>query len=332
MDIRELGRLDLNLLVALEALLEERSVSLAAERLYISQSAMSKTLGRLRDVFDDPLFIRQSSSMVPTPRAQQLAVQLPEVLRQVQSMMQPLEFDPLTYQGEFNLMVQGHLGMWLLPILLERLHRTGPHIRLRTLAICEDPIEQLGKGTLDFVLHAEYQSYPPKHKLMTLGFAQPVLLVRKGHPLEGTVPSWADLEKYPHVRLIIPEFENIQFQGDVDGWEDSEFFRREFELVPHLFTDHLFTALRVVMASDYIFPAPPLFMEQDEFAREVISIPLPSGEEIAVKYVMVHHERIEHSPAHEFLRSEILDVVEEFRHRYGLPCLEDMRMQRHLAY
>ena len=69
MDIRELGRLDLNLLVALEALIEEGSVSRAAERLYITQSAMSKTLGRLRELFDDPLFIRRGSGMVPTPRA-----------------------------------------------------------------------------------------------------------------------------------------------------------------------------------------------------------------------------------------------------------------------
>ena len=70
MDIRDLGRLDLNLLVALEALLEERSVSKAAERLYITQSAMSKTLGRLRDLFDDQLFVRRGSGMVPTPRAE----------------------------------------------------------------------------------------------------------------------------------------------------------------------------------------------------------------------------------------------------------------------
>ena len=69
MDIRELGRLDLNLLVALEALIEEGSVSKAAERLFITQSAMSKTLGRLRELFDDPLFIRRGSGMVPTPRA-----------------------------------------------------------------------------------------------------------------------------------------------------------------------------------------------------------------------------------------------------------------------
>ena len=131
MDIRELGRLDLNLLVALEALLEERNVSQAAERLFITQSAMSKTLGRLRDLFDDPLFIRKASGMVPTPRAEQLAQHLPQVLQAVQRMVQPLEFDPLTCDMEFKLLVQGHTGVWFLPELLGRLSTSACRERNR---------------------------------------------------------------------------------------------------------------------------------------------------------------------------------------------------------
>src|SRR5210317_927284 len=99
MDIHRLARTDLNLLVALEALLEERNVSRAAERLYITQSAMSKTLGRLRELFDDPLFIRKAGEMVPTPRALQLAEHLPALLLAVQAMIRPVEFNPLTYDG-----------------------------------------------------------------------------------------------------------------------------------------------------------------------------------------------------------------------------------------
>ncbi len=68
MDIRQIARIDLNLLIALQVLLEERNVSRAAERLYITQPAMSKTLGRLREVFDDPLFIRSSHGVRPTPK------------------------------------------------------------------------------------------------------------------------------------------------------------------------------------------------------------------------------------------------------------------------
>ena len=144
--------------------------------------------------------------------------------------------------------------------------------------------------------------------------------------------TWEMLEQYPHVRLIIPELSNIQFQGEIRSLEESEFFQREQRVVPHLQTDHLYTAIRVVLSSDYLFPAPPLFMEQDDLARDLIGLPLPGGEELSIKYVMVSHERVQHSPVHAFMRGEILRVIEQFRHKYGLPCLEDLRAQRNLPY
>jgi hypothetical protein len=149
------------------------------------------------------------------------------------------------------------------------------------------------------------------------------------------------LAQHPHVRLIIPEFSNIQFQGQVKSsqllaparsLEDSEFFQRESEIVPHLQTDHLYTALRVVLTSDYLYPAPPLFMEQDGLTEDLIALPLPGDEEITITYVMVSHERVQYSAAHEFMRGEILEIIEQFRHKYGLPCLADLRAQRNLLY
>lgn len=344
MELRDLGRLDLNLLVALEALLEEQNVSQAAQRLFITQSAMSKTLGRLRELFDDPLFIRKSSGMLPTPRAKELARHLPAVLQAVTAMVQPGEFDPLTYDGEFNLMIQGHMGVWILPRLLDRLRTTAPHLRLRTLSTCERPLEKIAAGELDLLLHAEHKRYPPGVKLATLGFAPPVLLARKGHPLEGKDLTWDMVVEYPHVRLIIAEMSDIdirinrdmdrdngRYKDQISG-EESEFFRREREVVPHLRTDHLYTAIRVVLSSDYLFPAPPLFMEQEDLAGELIALPWPGDEAIAVKYVMVNHERNDHSPAHQFLAGEVLHVIEEFRQHYDLPGLQAMRQQRDLPY
>jgi DNA-binding transcriptional LysR family regulator len=191
----------------------------------------------------------------------------------------------------------------------------------------------LAAGELDFVLHAEHKSYPPDFQLATLGYAQPVLLARKGHPLDGRQDlTWDGLVQYPHVRLIIPELADIQFHGQVKNLEESEFFRREMEVVPHMQTDHLYTALRIVLSSDYLFPAPPLFMEKDELAGELIALPLPGGEEVTLTYVMVSHARVRHSVAHEFMRGEILQIIEQFRHKYGLPCLEDLRAGHNLPY
>ena len=328
MDIRELGRLDLNLLVALEALLEERNVSRAADRLYITQSAMSKTLGRLRELFDDPLFIRKASGMVPTPRAEQLARHLPQVLQAVQTMIQPAIFDPLTYEGEFSLLVQGHMGIWFLPALIERLNRHAPGVRLRAISSAPDVAERLANGSLDFALQAERQAYPPDIRLTTLGYASPGFLARKGHPLEGKELTREMLLQYPQVMLTLSEVAEIQFLTR----QGSPFILRGADVKLHLETDNLLAAIKVVRQSDYIFPAPPLFVERDELGWDLIDLALPEGEEISVKYVLVRHERIENSPAHEFLCSEILETTECFRKKYGLPTLAELRAQRKLDY
>ncbi|MCB1701478.1 MAG: LysR family transcriptional regulator [Pseudomonadales bacterium] len=328
MDIRELGRLDLNLLVALEALIEEGNVSRAAERLFISQSAMSKTLGRLRELFDDPLFIRKGSGMVPTPRAEQLAELLPKVLLAVQDMLTPPTFDPISYEGQFNLLVQGHMGQWLLPLLIERLSQRAPLIRLSALSRAEKPFDQLNNGKLDFILQAHLHKYPPGLRLTTLGYAPPLLLARQGHPLEGKELTWEDVLPYPHVQLVIDELANIQF---LTG-KKSSFLRQMATVVPNLVTDQLLTAIQVVRGSDYLFPAPPLFLEQADLSHELIALPLPEGEEVTLRYVMVNHERVDVSPAHMFVYREIMQVIDSFRVKYGLSSLAQLRAQRKLAY
>lgn len=328
MDIRELGRLDLNLLVALEALLEERSVSGAAARLFITQSAMSKTLGRLRELFGDPLFVRRGSSMIPTPRAEQLAARLPQVLLAVQDMFAPASFDPLTYKGQFNLLVQGHMGVWLLPMLLERLQTRAPGIRLATVSRVDDAFEQLSNGKLDFLLQAEKQAYPGELRLTTIGYAPPTLLARKGHPLEGQKITWERVLRFPHVQLSLEELQEIQLHTG----RNSKISQHLREVTPNLQTDQLYTAVQVVRHSDYLFPAPPLFMEQDDISKDLISLPLPEGEEVTVKYVMVNHERVNHSAPHDFIYREMLAVIDTFRARYDLPTLEQLRKLRKLEY
>jgi DNA-binding transcriptional LysR family regulator len=327
-DIRELGRLDLNLLVALEALLEERSVSRAAERLFITQSAMSKTLGRLRELFGDPLFVRRGSSMIPTPRAEQIARQLPGVLLSVQEMFAPSNFDPLDYEGQFNLLVQGHMGVWLLPMLLERFAGKAPGVRLSAVSRVEDAFEKLSNGQLDFLLQAERQTYPNDVRLTTIGYAPPTILARRGHPLEGQELTWEAVLQYPHVQLIIDELSELQFEVA----RDSEFMKHLAKAEPNLYTDQLFTAVQMVRKSDYLFPAPPLFMEQNDLSDTLIALPLPGGEDVTMKYVLVNHQRINQSPAHEFLYREMLEVIDIFRLKYNLPPLAQLRKLRNLDY
>lgn len=327
-NIQELARLDLNLLVALEALLEEGSVSRAAERLYVTQSAMSKTLGRLRSLFDDPLFVRRGGNMLPTPRAEQLGRQLPALLQAVHELVQPETFDPTSYEGEFHLVVQGHMGVWFLPELVQRLQHTAPGVRLNCQSRADDAYERLAAGSLDLILHTERQHYPPEVQLTTLGFAQPTLLARKGHPLDGTAPGWDEIRAYPQVMLLLRDLAEIQFVAE----ENSPFLQFESTVQPQFETDDLQTALQVVRQTDYLFPAPPMFIEQFDTARSLVPLPLPGGEELSVTYVAVQHERTANSAPHNFLFNEVLATTETFRGRFGLPTLQQMRQLRGLAY
>lgn len=328
MDIRDLGRLDLNLLVALEALLEERSVSRAAERLFVTQSAMSKTLGRLRELFDDQLFVRQGGSMVPTPRATQLAEKLPEVLLAVQAMVQPLVFDPATYRGEMTVLVQGYMGAWFLPALLARLRESAPDLRVTAIARDAAPFDKLASGALDFALQIERLSYPPELDLTTLAFAQPVLLARKGHPLEGKNFGIDDVVAFPQVSLLSTDIAETRFhEGDA-----SLVLEYERRMTPHYQTDDLQIAMEIVRHSDCLFPAPPLFIEQFNLSRYVAALPVPGLEDVSIKYVAVRHERVIGSPPHDFFYDQIIATTEAFRARFGLPNLADLRARRDLSY
>lgn len=328
MDIRDLGRLDLNLLVALEALLEERSVSRAAERLYVTQSAMSKTLGRLRELFDDQLFVRRGSGMVPTPRAEQLGARLPEVLQAVQGMIQPLQFEPLAYEGQMNLLAQGPLGAWFVPSLVARLQRSAPGLKLRVFSRVDHPFEQLATGALDVALQVEQREYPPDLELTTLAFAEPVLLARKGHPLEGTEFTLDDVARYPQVSLMSTDIGDLRFhQGDAE--QVLEYQRRTEAQVE---TDDLQTAVQIVGETDCLFPAPPLLMQQFNLSRFVVALPIPGLSDLSIRYVAVRPQRTLGSAAHEFFYSQIIELTEEFRARMGLPTLEELREQRDLAY
>lgn len=266
--------------------------------------------------------------MVPTPRAEQLAQDLPAVLRAVQDMVQPREFDPLNYDGVFNLVVQGHMGVWFLPALMARLRETAPNIRISALSRSNDYFEKLSTGALDFVLQVELNSYPPDMELTTLAFAVPALLARKGHPLEGETLTLERIMAYPQASLTAIDLSQVQFHSG----DHSQLLAYQQELVPTFETDDLQTAIQLVLNSDFLFPAPPLFLEQFEMARHLVALPLPGGEEISIKYVAVKHKRVENSPPHDFLYGEILATTEMFRRRFELPTLPELRKLRKLDY
>ena len=155
METNDLAKIDLNLLISLQVLIQEQSVSRAAERLYITQPAMSKTLSRLRELFDDPLFTRSSHGMRPTPRTQELARQLDGVLAGIHQLVAGSRFNPQTFVGEVSLALSEYIGLALLPDLMASLENQAPHLSVRVISRAENQLEQPALGELDFAIHAQ---------------------------------------------------------------------------------------------------------------------------------------------------------------------------------
>ena len=148
--MNDLRRIDLNLLVILDALLGEQHVTRAAERLHLSQPAVSHALARLRDLLGDPLLVRAGSGLAPTARALELAAPLAETLAQVQSLLAPNTFDPASARRTFRLAMSDYGAAIILPGLIRTLRAQAPGIDLQiSHASREGMVEGLLNGDID---------------------------------------------------------------------------------------------------------------------------------------------------------------------------------------
>jgi DNA-binding transcriptional LysR family regulator len=147
------GRLDLNLLVALDALLTERSVSLAADRLCLSQSATSSALGRLREYFGDDLLVVRGRQMVLTARAEELVDPVRAVLEQVrQTIAVAPQFDPATSDRQIRLMASDYSTEVLVAKVVNELAEVAPNMRFEIQPMGDNPVDLLERGQIDLLL------------------------------------------------------------------------------------------------------------------------------------------------------------------------------------
>jgi LysR family transcriptional regulator, nod-box dependent transcriptional activator len=151
-----LDAFDLNLLVAFEALIEERNVTRAARRLHVTQSAMSASLKRLRDSFGDPILAQHGKAMVPTPYALALAPEVSASLAALRRLTRPNRaFDPGTASRVFRIAASDYITTVLLAPLVAAIEREAPRIRLEIVLPDESTPERLAKGEFDLILTPE---------------------------------------------------------------------------------------------------------------------------------------------------------------------------------
>lgn len=191
--------LDLNLLVALDRLLDERSVTRAAERTHVTQSAMSGALNRLRDYFDDELLVQVGRRLLPTPLAESLVEPVRNIVRSVEATihLRP-EFDPTTSDRRFQLLMSDYVEMVLMTALLPRLQQLAPGIVIELLPYLDAPWERLDRGDIDLLVI-------PAHDLRPAHPSEPLFkddyccVMWSGNPAAESAPTRDDYFAAGHI-------------------------------------------------------------------------------------------------------------------------------------
>ncbi|MGU1062143.1 LysR family transcriptional regulator [Pseudomonas aeruginosa] len=180
--MKDIKTLDLNLLKALDVLLDECNVTRAATRLGVTQPAMSGMLTRLRENFGDPLFVRAQRGIVPTQRALELGAPLKQVISEIGALLQPPVFDPSSARLTFTIAATDYALRAIAVPFLSALKRQAPHVQVALVPIDDKQVQtQLERGDIDMALVTP-ESTPPDLHARNLFEEHYVCVLREGHP------------------------------------------------------------------------------------------------------------------------------------------------------
>jgi DNA-binding transcriptional LysR family regulator len=295
--------LDLNLLVALRALLVERHVTRAAARVRLSQPAMSHALARLRALLGDPLLVRTPKGMQPTPRAAAMREPLERALEDLGRLLAPQAFDPKTSAQRFRVSTSDYAELVLLPSLAARVWAEAPGVDLAVSVFAGGAVAALGDDRIDLVITPPLGGGEPAPGLhqQRLFDERFVCVVREDHPLARRRMSIDDFAALPHA-LITPRGQSAR--GAVDDALEAIGKRRRIALeIPHFLV-----APHVVRETDVVLTlaARVARLMAPMLGLRVLPPPL---EVPGFSMAMLWHERSHADPAHAWLRRRIAEVA-----------------------
>lgn len=294
-----LSGIDMNLLVSLHWLLEERSVTRAAAKMGVSQPAMSHMLARLRAQLSDPLFVRAGRGISPTPRAESLARPLAALLRSAEQLLRPPIFDPATTKAELRLATSDYCVALLLPRVVDRLRREAPGLRLSVLPWTASSRADLDRGTLDVGVHplATGPSGLIRRRLFDERFACLVCArssaAREGLDLEGYVAR-------PHVLAGVT--------GIGKGHVNEQLERMGLQRTVVLRISQILAAPLSIAGTDLVLTIPRrLATRLASFAGLAVLEPPPELSLPTFGFDQVWHERNHEDPAHQWFRGVVAE-------------------------
>lgn len=283
--MRDIRTIDLNLLRALDALLDERNVSKAADRLGVTQPAVSGMLTRLRGSFDDALFVRSQRGVQPTLRALEMAGPIKQILVDVEILLRPTAFDPKTASFTLTLAVTDYALQAVVVPFVTKLRRYAPGIRVATRPVDNDRVaQQFERGELDLALMTPDSAPLDLHSRRVFDETY-VCALRAGHP--DATGAGISLDRFCALDHALVSFTGGSFHGITDDALAQQGRKRHVALSLHSFL----ALAEVLRMTDLIAVVPRrLAASADGLALAEPPIAIPGFTKLAVWHGRTHND------------------------------------------
>jgi DNA-binding transcriptional LysR family regulator len=304
------NQLDLNLLRVFDAILETRSVTVAASTLGLTQSTVSNQLARLREAFDDPLFVRTSEGMVPTPRAEAMADPIRKSLVAIRFCVEEqLGFDPSTSDRTFKIYMSDVGQMVFLPRVLERTSRIAPLVNIHSVQVPRARMRDMAleAGEVDLAM-GYFEDFDGSYRQQKLFEERYVGMVRRGHP---TIRDTLPLATFLNTPQMV-----YQPRGGGHGHQENA--------VEQVFVDaglprrvavraaHAMGVTSIVSSTDLLVVVPSRLAAACRELADVSILPLPV--DIPSFQIKQHwHERFHRDPGNCWLRRLVAELFQDHR-------------------
>jgi DNA-binding transcriptional LysR family regulator len=289
-----LRNLDLNLLQPLRALLEERHVTRAAKRSFLSQSAMSRTLERLREMFADPLLVRSGRAYERTVRGERVLRELESLMPRLEAMVRGKDFDPVRSRDRFRVALTDHTSVTLMPALVALVRRAAAHAELEVSVWRTQSYEDVAAGRIDTALSAE--EAPPALESEVLFHLDFVCLVGSAQRIRTGRFTLKQYLQFPHA--LVETFEGQQ------TWVDRPLAQLGVKRRVALTLPFFVPAIFAIAQTDLIVTVPRK-LAKIVASMAGVRVVEPPREIKAFPYFMAWHPRLTAEPACAWFRQQL---------------------------
>ncbi len=296
-----ISSLDLNLLVALKALLDERHVTRAADKIGLSQPAMSRALGRLRVMFKDQLLVKGATGMTLTARASELVQPVQKILNDINQIMTAPTFEPAEMTGDIVIATRDYEMAAVLPQAIKAIAEEAPGLTIRIVPMFGDDLSPLDRHEVDFVIAGtDRKSSTLSRKTL---FSDNFMCVVSAE--QDVAKKKLTMESYLAMRHCIITFTNYR-----SGIVDAALAQMGLERKAVVTIPQFLAASYIVANSDLILTIPrglgKLFLESKQFAPLDLPFQVPS-----FSIYIYWHIRSENNPIHSWVRQKIISIASE---------------------